>query len=130
MFDVNSIADFWSWLHIGFLPLVVQHSWGFSEDLQNAYTSLQATHPFNTADLPGQYGYPAASDDSLNSLGPPNVSIPIRDDYLHYNRIVGGIRMRQERAENFRSLSHTLGCTRRVMEKMARQTLHASVTGI
>merc|ERR1719446_738675 len=38
--DVNSIADFWSWLHIGFLPLVVQHSWGYSEDLQAAHNFL------------------------------------------------------------------------------------------
>lgn len=93
IFDVNSIADFWSWLHIGFLPLVVQHSWGYSEDLQSAYNVLSAsgngTTPYSTDRLPGHFGWPDH----------PNVKIPVRDDLLHYNRIIGGIRLRQERAE-------------------------------
>ena len=31
VYDVNSLADFWSWLRLGFLPLLVQHSWAWSE---------------------------------------------------------------------------------------------------
>ena len=42
----------------GFLPLVVQHSWGFSEGLQSAYTSLNKSHPFSTGDLPGSFDWP------------------------------------------------------------------------
>jgi hypothetical protein len=99
IFDANSIADFWSWLHLGFLPLVVQHSWSYSEDLQDAYTSLNESHPFSTADLPGSYHWPVDAD-SANKFTGPNVSIPIRDDYLHYNRLIGAIRLRQERSES------------------------------
>jgi hypothetical protein len=77
--DVNSVADFYSWMRIGFLPLVVQHAWGYSENLQTAYNSLNVSHPFDSAGLPSSVG-----------------AIPVRDDYLHYNRIIGGIRMQQE----------------------------------
>mmetsp|Transcript_90191 Transcript_90191/g.160642 ORF Transcript_90191/g.160642 Transcript_90191/m.160642 type:complete len:855 (+) Transcript_90191:87-2651(+) len=96
--DVNSIADFWSWFRIGFLPLVVQPSWSHSEDLDSAFSAAQATNstPFDSSMLPSQYdlkfGYPP--DDSWVS-----VLLPVRDDYLHYNKIVAGIRLRQERAE-------------------------------
>eukprot|EP00928_Gymnodinium_smaydae_P027016 TRINITY_DN21032_c0_g1_i1.p1 TRINITY_DN21032_c0_g1~~TRINITY_DN21032_c0_g1_i1.p1 ORF type:complete len:823 (-),score=163.62 TRINITY_DN21032_c0_g1_i1:94-2562(-) len=82
--DVNSIADLWSWFRLGFMPLVVQHTWGFSEDLQFAYDSLNTSHPFSTGDLPGQYGV-----------------LPVRDDWLHYNRFVGGFRVQQERVPDF-----------------------------
>ena len=29
--DVNSHADFWSWMSRGFVPLIFQQSWGFGE---------------------------------------------------------------------------------------------------
>lgn len=92
--DVNSIGDYWSWLRIGFLPLVVQHSWGYSESLQDGYAAavgpaVNASFEYDSANLPGSW--------QLDDLG--TNSLPIRDDYLHYNRIVGGIRMRQERSE-------------------------------
>eukprot|EP00931_Biecheleriopsis_adriatica_P013070 TRINITY_DN11438_c0_g1_i1.p1 TRINITY_DN11438_c0_g1~~TRINITY_DN11438_c0_g1_i1.p1 ORF type:complete len:876 (-),score=181.08 TRINITY_DN11438_c0_g1_i1:39-2666(-) len=97
--DVNSIADFWSWFRIGFLPLVVQHSWSFSESLDDSYAAANAltnSSAFDTSMLPGQW--------SLKFGHPPDeayatVELPVRDDYLHYNRIVGGIRLRQERSE-------------------------------
>merc|ERR1719181_1519015 len=58
IFDVNSIADFWSWLHIGFLPLVVQQSWSYSEDLQAAYESLNGSSTYTTGDLPSSHSWP------------------------------------------------------------------------
>lgn len=92
--DVNSIADFWSWFRIGFLPLVVPQSWGYSEDLQAEYDALaEGTNytAFSTANLPTQWQLEGYSSDAQE--------VPIRDDYLRHNRIIGGIRIRQERAE-------------------------------
>jgi len=81
--DANSIGDIWSWARIGYIPLVVQQSWSYSEDLQSAYDYLNATHPFSTDDLPSHFR-----------------GMPVRDDYLRHNRIIGGIRFQQERSES------------------------------
>lgn len=76
IFDANSIGDFWSWFRLGFLPLVVQPSWGYAES-------------FDGADiLPSSWKFP-------DYVRPA----PIRNDYLRYSRMVGGIRLRQEVAE-------------------------------
>mmetsp|Transcript_43647 Transcript_43647/g.78470 ORF Transcript_43647/g.78470 Transcript_43647/m.78470 type:complete len:864 (-) Transcript_43647:186-2777(-) len=91
IFDVNNIADFWSWFRIGFLPLVVQHSWSYSESLQDSYNVLNASHPYDSGNLPGLWQF--------GDYGADAKALPARDDYLHYNRIIGGIRLRQERAE-------------------------------
>ena len=45
---MNSYADFWSWFRIGFLPLAVQHTWAFSE-------GLNETHPGDSTFL-GAFG--------------------------------------------------------------------------
>merc|ERR1719498_1824713 len=54
----------------------------------DAVKPVNATAPFDSGDLPGFQ--------PLDLLGPN--PLPVRDDYLHYNRIIGGIRLRQERA--------------------------------
>ena len=41
VYDVNSLADFWSWLRLGFLPLLVQHSWAWSEGWGETRTSME-----------------------------------------------------------------------------------------
>jgi len=84
VFDVNSIADFWSWFNLGYLPLVVQLSWGYSESLQDAYDAMNGS--YSAAKLPGLWRF------GENGSKP----LPVRSDYLHYNRIIGGIRLRQE----------------------------------
>jgi len=92
VYDVNSFGDFWSWFGIGFLPLMVQHSWGYSESMQAGYDATMPdgmAAPFDSSTLPGSWGM----NDTSHFGG-----LPVRDDYLHYNRIIGGIRMRQERA--------------------------------
>jgi len=99
--DVNSIPDFWSWLRIGFLPLVVQHTWGFSEGLALSYHDIAPAMNFSAAafdpsQLPGRYdlNFGLLPDESF-----ANVTLPVRDEFLHYNMIVAGIRLRQERPE-------------------------------
>lgn len=89
--DVNSIADFWSWFRIGFLPLMVQNSWGYSETMQAAYDSVKPANmdvPFDTSVLPGEWDL--QDDDAV---------LPVRGDYLHYSRIIGGFRIRQQRSK-------------------------------
>lgn len=88
IFDVNSIADFWSWLRIGLIPLVVQPTWAYSEGWpfgdpphsETNYTLGMGQSP--RWNFPG-YAKPA----------------PITNDYLRYHRLVGGIRLRQEVAD-------------------------------
>lgn len=91
IFDVNSIPDFYSWFRIGFLPLVVQHSWSYSEALPAAYLAANFSQPFDSAELPGQW--------RLAAYGANSRSVPVRNDYLRHSRILGGMRLRQERSE-------------------------------
>lgn len=92
VYDVDSIADFWSWLRLGLLPHLLQHSWSWSEGLDDAYA---ATAPFNSSDLPPvlELAYGLFPDEPWG-----NTSLPVRDDFHHFNRIVAGIRLQQERA--------------------------------
>eukprot|EP00931_Biecheleriopsis_adriatica_P084400 TRINITY_DN5821_c0_g1_i1.p1 TRINITY_DN5821_c0_g1~~TRINITY_DN5821_c0_g1_i1.p1 ORF type:complete len:974 (-),score=182.80 TRINITY_DN5821_c0_g1_i1:36-2660(-) len=98
--DVNSIPDFWSWFRIGFLPLLIQHSWGFSEGLDDAYVAAQdflgGSTSFDTSQLPGQYNisHGLKPDETWASA-----TLPVREEVLHFNQIVAGIRLRQERAK-------------------------------
>eukprot|EP00438_Fugacium_kawagutii_P030892 Skav215845 [mRNA] locus=scaffold1630:133564:135915:- [translate_table: standard] len=77
--DVHSIADFWSWMRLGFLPLVIQPNWIYSEhraeDVASAFDLN--TVPNSVWDMDGY-------------------QIPVTGDYLHYNRIIGGLRFRQQ----------------------------------
>jgi len=71
--DVNSLADFWSWLYNGFLPLMFVQSHGWSED----------SNMSNPQYIDASFDYARAD----------------RGFLLKYNKIVGGIRIRQERSE-------------------------------
>lgn len=75
--DVNSLTDFWSFMTVGLVPLlfVQEHTW--SEDLYHRNFTVE----------PGIA---------------PVLELP-KDKwglYINYNRIVGGVRMRQERSES------------------------------
>mmetsp|Transcript_5397 Transcript_5397/g.13058 ORF Transcript_5397/g.13058 Transcript_5397/m.13058 type:complete len:766 (+) Transcript_5397:143-2440(+) len=67
--DVNSIADFWSWMSLGLMPAIVQESPLLHE-------------MYNQSDP----RYIAASQEEVD----PGI-------WLNYNRVVGAIRMQQER---------------------------------
>lgn len=81
LYDAHSIADFWSWVRLGFVPLIMQPAWLYSEEYAN-----DALRLFNSTTTPNSKHYFAGNPKPL----------PIKGDYLHYNRIVGGIRFRQE----------------------------------
>eukprot|EP00439_Symbiodinium_sp_Y106_P082774 s138_g22.t1 len=84
VYDVNSYADFWSWFRIGFLPLAVQHTWAFSE-------GLNETHPGDSTTYTLPFG--PEPDEAW-----AQATLPVPDQFSTFNRIVAGIRLRQERS--------------------------------
>lgn len=94
VYDVDSIADFWSWLRLGLLPNLARHSWLWSEGLDAGYADAANETTFNASQLPSvlDLAYGLFPDEPWG-----NASIPVRDDFYHFNRVVAGIRLRQER---------------------------------
>lgn len=122
VFDVNSIPDFWSWISMGLVPLVWPEAWDVSEpranvlaactkpvDALNNWTtiwpidgygaspSLLTLKPFlddETCPEDSPNGMPERFFGSANNTrgGQNNM-------YLYFNRVVGGVRLRQERSE-------------------------------
>jgi len=79
--DVNSFADFWSWTRLGLLPLVFpEMPYLYSEGLAEA-----VPEGYNVSALPQRWLYPGYEKPA-----------PVQNDYLRYNRIIGGLRFRQE----------------------------------
>lgn len=97
VYDVNSYADFWSWFRIGFLPLAVQHTWAFSEGLNETYEQLQAENitAFSASQLPATYNLPFGPEPDEAWA---QATLPVPDQFSTFNRIVAGIRLRQERS--------------------------------
>jgi len=88
MIDVNSYADFWSWARLGFIPLIAPEvPWLYSEELSKAVPNRTASgFPlYNSGNLPPQWDFPGHTQ-----------SVPVPNDYLRFNRIIGGIRFRQQ----------------------------------
>ncbi|CAE6955787.1 Gars1 [Symbiodinium natans] len=79
--DVNSIADFWSWTRLGLLPLVFPETpYTYSEGLADVVPEGYDVNALPQRWLYSGYQKPA----------------PVQNDYLRYNRIIGGLRFRQE----------------------------------
>ncbi|CAK9037367.1 unnamed protein product [Durusdinium trenchii] len=79
--QVHSIADFWSWMRLGFLGLVVKPGWLYSEPAPDILGGPDMTSrpDMPTAWLFNGYERPA----------------PVANEYLHYAKVISGIRMRQ-----------------------------------
>jgi len=121
--DVNSFADFWSWLDLGLVPLFFPSGWSISEARSNV--AARCTSPYDamagfamtkgqaTANTP--YGpWANASHASVTGDLGPNLcnmgddtnfpaglnleafSESTKAPYLFFNEIIGGVRMRQE----------------------------------
>lgn len=93
LFDVMSIADFWSWIRLGFIPLMVQPTWSYSEEYDVDVASLMDFSVFNMS--PAE---PATSW-MFGANGPEASALPVRGDYQRYNKIIGGFRFRQQLSE-------------------------------
>jgi len=89
--DVNSYADFWSWCRLGFVPLIAPKApWFYSESLQDVYPASTSGNSsgYDVNILPTRRPYEGFVR-----------QVPVRNDYLRYNRIIGGFRFRQTVAE-------------------------------
>lgn len=112
--DVNSIADFWSWMRLGMLPLIVQPTWSYSEVYPGALGDfvLKGTN-YSTDDLPSTWLFPGYQKPA-----------PVTNDYLRYHKIIGGIRMKQEVVAD--SDCHTGGMEESVFKAWAQKPCHPS----
>jgi len=84
--DAHSFADVWSWLRLGMIPLVVQPSWSYSESRADDVASVFELSRGAFVDPNEQWTMSTGS------------KLPLTGDYLHYNKIIGGIRFRQQEA--------------------------------
>ncbi|CAK9054539.1 unnamed protein product [Durusdinium trenchii] len=84
--DVHSYADFWSWLRLGFLPAVFQPAWTYSERRPQDVASVFDLNAVREPNATWQ----------LNALGSGSKPVPTAAEYLHFNRVVGGLRFRQQ----------------------------------
>lgn len=82
--DVNSYADFWSWTRLGLIPLLAM-PWAYSEELGAAVPHLDGRPAYNVSDLPPHREFPGHLK-----------LVPVRNDYIRYNRLIGGFRFSQE----------------------------------
>merc|ERR1719456_242178 len=73
--DVNSYADFWSWTRLGLLPLVTSPS-GYSEDLGSTVIHDRGRPYYDVDSLPLQRQFPGHRK-----------AVPVRNDYLRFNRV-------------------------------------------
>jgi len=122
LMDVNSLADFWSWLDLGIVPIFWPEGWDISETRANVYAKCVA--PNETLDT---WGFPSASIANLNLTADYPGSCPENDSpekpeeffggtptYLFYNTIIGGMRMRQEYTDPAECPGHDADLTRAV----------------
>eukprot|EP00927_Polykrikos_kofoidii_P040786 TRINITY_DN34800_c0_g1_i1.p1 TRINITY_DN34800_c0_g1~~TRINITY_DN34800_c0_g1_i1.p1 ORF type:complete len:1040 (+),score=221.97 TRINITY_DN34800_c0_g1_i1:68-3187(+) len=73
VYDVHSVTEFWSWMSLGFVPLLFQQERVFAEGRNMSDPRINAArHAF---------------------------SVEERGTYLNYNRIMGGVRLLQERSK-------------------------------
>jgi hypothetical protein len=77
--DVHSVPDFWSWIRLGAMPLIMQNDPVYSE-----------RYPFES-------GFPEALELIEYESESGRYKIPSYGHYLRYNRLIGGVRMSQER---------------------------------
>mmetsp|Transcript_30314 Transcript_30314/g.77051 ORF Transcript_30314/g.77051 Transcript_30314/m.77051 type:complete len:982 (-) Transcript_30314:152-3097(-) len=110
MMDVNTIADFWSWLGMGLVPLFWPEGWDVNEARVNVMSKC-----LSARDALNAYGWNQSIVDSMPAgtpeLGPcpegrdsperPSefFGTPHTNTYLLYHSIVGGMRMRQEQMD-------------------------------
>lgn len=84
--DVNNYADFWSWTRLGLLPLIFPPApYLYSESLDQAVGQTPGAPAYDVGALPTRRPF-------AGYMKPA----PVQNDYLRYNRIIGGLRFRQE----------------------------------
>lgn len=110
IFDVNNVPDFWSWMSMGLVPLLWIEAWDLSEARANVMAmctnASEALKSFGWSAQDAQRtALPAMFKDCPDSV--PELPREYFGEqaeerygmYLYYNRIVGGLRLRQEASE-------------------------------
>jgi len=83
--QVMSVADFWSWMRLGFLSLLGRSQWLYSEVAPEILGGpVTAGTSYNRATLPQSWLF-AGYDKPA----------PVANDHLQYSKLVSGVRMRQ-----------------------------------
>jgi len=127
VYDVNSFADFWSWMDMGMVPLFWPEGWDRSEVRTNVLarcnTPIDALNSYalnmslvNTTGSPPLLMTPCPEAEDVPKAPANFYGTPRTPTYLFYNTIVAGGRMRQERVN---AESCTLG------DKNVHGVLHA-----
>jgi len=101
--DVHSFSEFWSWMDRGFIPLIFVQGVIESETaIPPEFTTTTTTEYFNVSEAnftaEELADYLASVEEVPQNYVPEQFSEqdPRRGMLLHYNRIIGGVRMRQE----------------------------------
>eukprot|EP00931_Biecheleriopsis_adriatica_P041280 TRINITY_DN23616_c0_g2_i1.p1 TRINITY_DN23616_c0_g2~~TRINITY_DN23616_c0_g2_i1.p1 ORF type:complete len:1029 (+),score=157.39 TRINITY_DN23616_c0_g2_i1:195-3089(+) len=107
LYDVNTFADFWSWLNLGLVPLLWEEGWAKSESRGNVYSACESMeeHLQNFA-----YDVTSATTGAQAAISgacperefQPDVvkkwyGEPKSPTHLWFNAVVGGARLEQER---------------------------------
>jgi len=108
IYDVNSIADFWSWLNLGVVPLLWAEGWDLNEvrtnllshcqSLRSAFSSFGFKNLTGLRTAPGLSPCPEDGKVDLESMR-AFYGVPRTPTYLYFNAILGGVRLRQEYSE-------------------------------
>merc|ERR1719310_2580592 len=113
VYDVNTVADVWSWISMGLVPLLWVEAWDVSEPRTNAIMRCYSP-PENLAMFDeGWAGATAGNgtgrlktfqqcaenEELLPALPKEYLGPEPKGMYLYYNRIIGGVRLRQERRD-------------------------------
>eukprot|EP00927_Polykrikos_kofoidii_P019341 TRINITY_DN19030_c0_g1_i1.p1 TRINITY_DN19030_c0_g1~~TRINITY_DN19030_c0_g1_i1.p1 ORF type:complete len:860 (-),score=125.80 TRINITY_DN19030_c0_g1_i1:263-2842(-) len=107
LLDVHCVADFWSWMRLGLLPLFVQPTWSYSEPHPPALGEpVFAGLGDNPGALPERWLFKGNEEKS-----------PMKNEYRHYTRMIGGIRMLQQIAPTSYDMCRYPSNIRPLMEK-------------
>eukprot|EP00931_Biecheleriopsis_adriatica_P041281 TRINITY_DN23616_c0_g2_i2.p1 TRINITY_DN23616_c0_g2~~TRINITY_DN23616_c0_g2_i2.p1 ORF type:complete len:1013 (+),score=161.72 TRINITY_DN23616_c0_g2_i2:45-3083(+) len=107
LYDVNTFADFWSWLNLGLVPLLWEEVWAKSESRSNVYSRCETSEEllWNFAyDISSNMSGPQAAlsgECPERQLQPEVVKNwygePKSHTHLWFNAVVGGARLEQEK---------------------------------
>eukprot|EP00931_Biecheleriopsis_adriatica_P024484 TRINITY_DN15242_c0_g2_i2.p1 TRINITY_DN15242_c0_g2~~TRINITY_DN15242_c0_g2_i2.p1 ORF type:complete len:992 (+),score=137.20 TRINITY_DN15242_c0_g2_i2:417-2978(+) len=116
LYDVNTFADFWSWLNLGFVPRFWEDGWALSESrtvlqgkCRSTNQNLQDAGIWDTSgltDIGAEFqgsSCPEAQDlkpgSSIANTIQEWSGKPRTPTHMWFNAVVGGVRMQQERAK-------------------------------
>lgn len=107
LYDVNTFADFYSWLSMGLTPLLFHDTWDQSEvrttiRTLECFSKEQNLNDWGASFYNNSWGSSNDLNRRLESSCPEAEPIVMTESeagmYLYFNRIIGGMRLRQYKA--------------------------------